>query len=77
MRGRSLFHLYMQILFTKVDLVSPAELQASLAATLRVIVNQKRSACLPFIHTLSTVDKTGIDHFKLAMAEIYGYQWGK
>jgi len=65
----------LQIVFTKVDLTSKQELYASLGQAFSVINSSMGGACLPFIPTLSTVDKTGLDHFKLTMGEIYGQKW--
>ena len=65
----------LQIVFTKVDLTSKQELYTSLGQAFSVINSSMGGACLPFIPTLSTVDKTGLDHFKLTMGEIYGQKW--
>ena len=64
-----------QIVFTKVDLTTKEELYTSLGQAFSIINSSMGGACLPFIPTLSTVDKTGLDHFKLAMGEIYGQNW--
>eukprot|EP01032_Pedospumella_encystans_P014468 gene14468-16610_t len=64
-----------QIVFTKVDLTSKQELYTLLGQAFSVINSSMGGACLPFIPTLSTVDKTGLDHFKLTMGEIYGQKW--
>lgn len=61
-------------MFTKSDLVTQEELRANLAQAFDVI-NDLGTACLPFIPTVTTVSKSGVEHFKLAMGEVYGQKW--
>jgi len=76
--SHSIFNQYfwavLQIVFTKADLVTPVELQANLAQAFDVI-NDLGTACLPFIPAVTTVSKSGVEHFKLAMGEVYGQKW--
>jgi len=65
-----------QILFTKVDLVKSAQLQESLRKALHLItVSNHGTACLPFIHTISSSKQIGINTLKLSIGEVYSHKW--
>jgi hypothetical protein len=63
----------LQIVLTKSDLVSTAELYLTVKNTFDLIRSKHGSACLPFVHVLSTVTNSGIDAFKLSMAEVFSH----
>ena len=57
-------------MLTKSDLVAQAELLLTVKQIFEVI-NLHGSACMPFVHVLSSTTGGGIDSFKLSIGEVF------
>lgn len=55
--------------------MSPAELVLTVKVAFDLILSKHGTACMPFLHAISTVKNSGIDALKLAMAEVYSHRY--
>jgi GTP-binding protein EngB required for normal cell division len=80
-RTTMLFHLLsavalvLQIILTKVDLVSTPELLITVKGAFDVMLSKYGGACLPFLHTVSSTKGIGIDALKLNIAQVYSHNF--
>jgi hypothetical protein len=61
-----------QIIFTKSDLVSTAELTVNLHRTFEAMGRHIGSTCFPYVHVVSASKDIGIRQLQLAIGGIYG-----
>ena len=68
-----LFSLFVciQIVLTKSDLASKAELQKSLQSVFVAIASKRGQSCMPYVHAVSTVANIGMDAFKLDITQVH------
>lgn len=62
-------------MLTKADTVTTAELYLTVQSVFQVIASKYGATCLPFVHTISSLKRTGIDVLKLAIAEVYAQRY--
>jgi GTP-binding protein len=58
-----------QIVLTKTDLCSQAEIHKSVTQVLKTAADRERKACLPIVVTVSAKEKTGLDELKWFVAQ--------
>ena len=67
---------HMQIILTKVDLASKADLQKSLKSVFIAISSKHGQSCMPYVHTVSSVGNIGMDSLKLDIMQVHAQMWG-
>ena len=61
---------------TKADLVGAAELKLTVQTAFQVLTSKHGAACLPFIHIVSSVNRSGIEALKLGIGEVFAERFG-
>ena len=69
-------YVCIQIVLTKCDLASKAELQKSLKSVFIAISSKHGQSCLPYVHAVSSVGNIGMDALKLDIIQVYSQMWG-
>ena len=69
-------YVCIQIVLTKFDLASKAELQKSLKSVFIAISSKHGQSCLPYVHAVSSVGNIGMDALKLDIIQVHSQMWG-